>query len=79
MTTNASGIGDLVVRIQNEFLTSPWLRLTLPGAARRFGIGPPSCSALLDFLVDGNVLARTGDGVYVRRFPRRTSAAAHAA
>src|SRR5688572_12817972 len=79
MTANVSRIGALVVRIQNEFLTSPSLRLTLPEAAQRFGIDHPSCTALLDFLVDGKVLTRTGDGVYLRRFPGRTSAVAHAA
>jgi hypothetical protein len=63
-------IGALVTRIQNEFLDTPGLALTVHGATRRLRIGTVTCRALLDVLVDARVL-RNRAGVYVRYFPSR--------
>jgi hypothetical protein len=65
----------LVMRVQGDFLAAPALRLTLPEAARRFGLDRRSCEAVLHALVDASVLARTADGAYERFFPRLAHAA----
>jgi hypothetical protein len=75
MATSASHVETLVMRVQDDFLTTPALRLTLPEAERRFGLNRRSCAVLLDLLVDANVLARTADGAYERFFPRLAHAA----
>lgn len=75
MTKSARKIETLVMQIQGEFLDTPSLRLTLPAAARRFGIDRVSCEAVLGALVDASVLFRTSNGAYVRLFPRLARAA----
>ncbi|HXD21059.1 MAG TPA: hypothetical protein VN654_28805 [Vicinamibacterales bacterium] len=67
-------IGDLVMRIEGEFLETPGLRLTIPEAQDRFDIDELTCEALLDTLVAASVLFRTGDGVYGRLFPHNAAA-----
>jgi hypothetical protein len=79
MTLNARRMEALVMQMQDEFLESPTLRLTLPQAERRFGIDRVTCDAVLSTLVDATVLARTSEGAFVRFFPRRTFDEAHAA
>ena len=69
-------IQDLVVTLQQAFLDAPALRLTLPDAHRQYAADTPTCQAVLNFLVDAGVLARTPQGQYVRHFPRPTSRAA---
>ena len=69
-------IQDLVVTLQQAFLDAPALRLTLPDAQRHCAADAQTCAAVLDFLVDGGVLARTPQGQYVRHFPLSTSRAA---
>lgn len=72
------GIEDLVVRIQADFLATPWLALRLQDAEERFGVDQITCEALLDMLTEAHVLERSRQGVYVRHFaqapPRRASA-----
>jgi len=63
-------IGALVTRIQDDFLDTPALALTLGDAARRFRVDADTCRALLDVLVDATVLTNRA-GTYVRHFPRR--------
>jgi hypothetical protein len=79
---------DLVVRIQADYLTTPWLALRLQAAQERFGVDQIICEAVLDALTEARVLERSRQGVYVRHFPqaspRRASgqvkrAASHAA
>jgi DNA-binding IclR family transcriptional regulator len=60
----------LVIRMQNEYLDTPYLPLTVREAEQRFGADGTTCQAILDTLVDARVLARTEDGEYVRFFPR---------
>ncbi len=52
------GIEDLVVRIQADFLTTPWLALRLPAAQERFNVDEITCEAVLDAL-DRGTRART--------------------
>ena len=70
MTSNCRRIQALVMRIQNDFLDNPALRLTLPRAQARFGVDALTGDAVLGALVDSGVLARTPDGAYVRFLPR---------
>ena len=70
MTPNRRRIQALVMRIQNDFLDDPALRLTLPGAQARFGVDAVTGEAVLGALVDAGVLARTPDGAYLRFLPR---------
>lgn len=79
MMSKASWIGDLVLRVQDDFLNSPSLRLTVPDTERRFGLDRETCDAILGVLVDGHVLTRTPDGAYVRWFPREAPVPAYAA
>ena len=75
MNATRTGIGALVTRIQEDFLDTPGLALTLPDAARRFRMDNVTCRALLDVLVDGRVL-RNRAGTYVRYFPPHVTRAA---
>ena len=70
MITNDTRIADLLLAIQDAFLDRPDLMLAVPEAQRRFGLDTRTCRALLDALVDADVLMRTDEGAYVRFFPR---------
>jgi hypothetical protein len=70
MAVSYGHIAALVVKIQNDFLDTPRLTLTLSQAQKRFGADEITCEAVLGALVDGKVLAKTPDGAYVRLFPR---------
>jgi hypothetical protein len=70
MILSSGRIAALVTRIQNDFLDIPDLTLTLSQAQQRFGTDERTCEAVLDALVDANVLARTPGNAYVRLFPR---------
>jgi hypothetical protein len=67
-------IEDLVVRIENEFLATPELKLTVSETGRRFRADEITCEAVLDALVDAAVLFKTPDRVYGRFFPRSLAA-----
>jgi hypothetical protein len=58
------------MRVQREFLETPRLKLTLPRAEKHFGFDAVTCQAVLDVLVEANVLAKTHSGAYARRFPQ---------
>lgn len=75
MTLNPGYVAALVVRMQDEFLDTPTLQLTLPQAERRLGVDRVTCEGVLGALVDAHVLARTHGDVYVRYFPRVAHAA----
>jgi hypothetical protein len=62
-------IEALVVRIQEEFLHSHAVRLTLDQIARRVDASLVLCKAILRVLVDARVLAETPGGVYQRFVP----------
>jgi len=70
MNVTQYSLETLVVRIQNEFLERPTLRLTLPQAVQRFGIEKTTGGAVLDALVAAGVLAKTQGGAYSSFVPR---------
>jgi hypothetical protein len=76
MTANSVDIERLVMRIQGAFLSTPGLALRLDDAVRRFGIDRIPCEAVLEALVEENVLTTDRHGAYVRLFPRLSKHAA---
>jgi hypothetical protein len=56
----------LVERVRCEFLEMPGLRLTMPQAARLWGLDLPSCEAVVDALVRCEFLQRTASGAVAR-------------
>jgi len=73
-TSASRRIEDLLMRIEGEFLDVPGLRLTVSQAQRHFGVDEITCQAILDALVDAEVLFKTADRVYSRFFPRVAAA-----
>ena len=69
MAPRRSEIEALVVRIQEEFLQAPAVRLTLDQIARRINASAGLCKAVLCVLVDARLLAQAPGGVYERFFP----------
>jgi hypothetical protein len=69
MTPHRERIEQLLMRIEGEFLETPGLMLTLAQAQRRFGLDEITCEAILEALVDVNVLFKTRDRVYGRLLP----------
>jgi hypothetical protein len=57
---------QLVDRVRSEFLEMPGLRLTLPQAARLWGLDLPSCEAVVDALIRSAFLQRTATGAVTR-------------
>jgi hypothetical protein len=58
----------LLRRIFREFEELPGLTMTLPQAARLFGIAPDVTLRILDRLVDARVLQHRRDGQFALRF-----------
>jgi hypothetical protein len=56
----------LVERVRSEFLEMPGLRLTLPQAARLWGLDLRACEAVVDVLVEREFLHRTASGIVAR-------------
>ena len=67
-------IEDLVMRVEGAFLDTPALKLTVSDAERRFSADEITCEAVLDALVDSQVLFKTADRVYGRLFPHSAAA-----
>ena len=75
MTSRRSWIETLVMQVQGEFLNGRAVKLTVAEAEDRFGVDRRTSEAILDVLAEANVLTRTGDGKYIRFFPRLARAA----
>ena len=73
MTPTRSEIEALVMQIQEEFLRTPAVRLTLAQIARRLNASANLCKAVLRVLVDARVVAEMPGGVYARFFPQATA------
>jgi len=71
MALTRAQIEALVMRVQNDFLATPALKLLLGNASQRFGLDIESCRAILDALVEARVLTMTAEGAYARLVPRR--------
>lgn len=68
MTDDNAETTDSLRRIRGEFLEMPGLQLSVPQAARLWGMDPSSCRSCLDALVDSGFLVRNAAGVlYSRR------------
>ena len=59
-------IGELLDRIQGEYLELPDLRLTEGEARRLWDIDPTTCDALFGALVDVSFLQRAPDGSFIK-------------
>ena len=70
MNATEARIGDMVLRIQTDFLDNPALSLTLPRAQKRYGWDQDTCAGMLAALADARVLI-CREGAYGRYFPRR--------
>jgi hypothetical protein len=56
----------LVQRVRNEFIEMPGLQLTLPQAARLWGLDQNASRLVIDALVEGSFLRWTQRGTVVR-------------
>jgi hypothetical protein len=59
-------IGELLERIQGEYLELPGLRLTEAQAGRLWDLDRTTCGAVFEALVDVRFLQRAPDGTYVK-------------
>ncbi len=66
MAVTCQRIGELVTRIQDAYLDTPDLTLTLDEAQTRFGLDEVTCRALFDLLHDAEVLAASDSAGPVR-------------
>jgi hypothetical protein len=56
----------LVQRVRNEFIEMPGLQLTLPQAARLWGLDHEASRLVIDALVEGEFLRWTPRGTVIR-------------
>lgn len=63
----------LVNRVRAEFIEMPGLQLTLPQAARLWGLEPTACRSVIDALVQTSFLRWTPKGMVVRAEAPRAS------
>ena len=73
MPLDATEIEALVTRIQDAFLDTPNLTLTLSQAEKRFTVDRITCQAIFGALIEAHVLMRTDEGGYIRFFPQLTT------
>ena len=59
-------LSAIVNRVRAEFIEMPGLRLTMPQAARLWGLDPCACQKVVDALVGTAFLRRTATGVVMR-------------
>jgi hypothetical protein len=64
--TSAATFDDTIQLIRAEYSELPYLRLTVPQAARLWNLDLSEAKAHLDALADACVLERTPDGRYRR-------------
>ena len=60
-------IREAILRVEGEYRDMPGLSLTLPQAARLWGIDRSTCERVLANLIERRVLKRALNGTYVRR------------
>ena len=56
-----------LLRVEGEYREMPGLSLTLPQAARLWGLDQRTCERVLATLIERRVLKRASNGTYVRR------------
>jgi len=59
-------LDPLARRIRAEFLEMPGLRLSMPQAARLWGLDAPTCDAVVTRLEHDSFLRRTDGGIVTR-------------
>ena len=64
----------LINRVRSEFNEMPGLQLTLPQAARLWGMDQFACQGIIDALVEASFLRWTPRGTIVRVGPTSLSA-----
>src|SRR6476659_613779 len=60
------GLHDVLQRVEAEYREMPGLSLTVPQAARLWGLDSRTCDIVLTTLLDRQVLRRTAIGTYLR-------------
>ena len=60
-------IREAILRVEGEYREMPGLSLTLPQAARLWGMDRSTCERVLTNLIERRVLKRAWNGTYVRR------------
>ena len=60
-------VREAILRIEGEYREMPGLSLTLPQAARLWGLDQGTCERVLTNLIERRVLKRAWNGTYVRR------------
>ena len=60
-------ICEAILRVESEYREMPGLCLTLPQAARLWGLERSTCERVLASLIEQGVLKRALNGRYVRR------------
>ena len=69
MLTTSAPVDADVLRLRNEFLSLPGLRLSIPQTARLLSVREARAGSLLDALVREGFLVHTVNGVYRRVAP----------
>jgi hypothetical protein len=69
MTATDRQVGEMVLRVQTDFLEKPSVCWTLSRAQKRFGFDQPACAGVFGALVDARVLTHR-EGVYRRSDPQ---------
>lgn len=60
-------VAEAVARLKGVFLEVPGTRLSVADAARLSGLEQTTCTIVLNALEEARFLARTKDGLFVRR------------
>jgi hypothetical protein len=60
------GLHELLRRVESEYREMPGLSLTVPQAARLWGLDSATCAVVLTTLLERQVLRRTAIGTYLR-------------
>jgi hypothetical protein len=60
------GMSALLLRVENEYLEMPGLKLTAAQARRLWGLDGNTCSAVLATLIMRGFLKRSANGTYMR-------------
>ena len=68
--TRSAELEEQLLRVRQEYVDTPNLRLTPSGAQRLFELPPLPCMAILEVLLGENFLCRTSDGLFVRSSKR---------
>ncbi len=63
---NANAIREALLRAEGEYREMPGLCLTLPQAARLWGLDRGTCELVLTTLIARRILKRAANGTYVR-------------